>query len=78
MTGWGTIDADRFIELLRHLVDMDADPFLMTTVIHRVDPDGFAARSRVTGVFPAGGPFEMMFETVGVVRDGRVQRLELQ
>jgi ketosteroid isomerase-like protein len=77
VTDWGTLDRETFIEHLGELVGMATDAFLACVTVYELTATGSAGRFRVTGTVPDGGDFEIPFECVSTVRDGRLTRLEL-
>jgi ketosteroid isomerase-like protein len=77
LTGWGTLAPDAFAENLQQLIAMAPDATLSCVEIHRIETTGSVARFRVGGTVPGGGTFEMQFETVSLVRDGKLVRLDL-
>jgi hypothetical protein len=71
------LDRAAFVEHLQELVGMAPDAFLACVEVYEVSSHGSAGRLRVTGTGPGGGEFEIPFECVSTVRDGRLVRLEL-
>ena len=77
LTSWGTLDRDAFIGHFDDLLVMAPDTVLMPVVVHTIGSAGSVARMRTSGTVPDGGDFEMLFECMSCVRDGKVVRLEL-
>jgi ketosteroid isomerase-like protein len=77
VTGWGELDRESFVDHLGELVGMSPDAFLACVDVYEVTAHGSAGRFGVTGTGPGGGEFELPFECVSTVRDGRLVRLEL-
>jgi hypothetical protein len=77
VTGWGTLDRDAFLDNLQLLVGMAPDASLTCVDVHAITPHGSVGRFRVSGTVPGGGEFEILFEITGVVRNGKLTRLEL-
>jgi ketosteroid isomerase-like protein len=74
--GWGTLGADDWIRLRHELLDLAPDAHAIIAAVHRVESHGVASRVHITGTDAHGGRFEMALESVVVVRDGRIARLE--
>jgi ketosteroid isomerase-like protein len=77
VTGWGTVDREQFVRLYQQLQEMAPDAFMLSVVVHRVAVYGSAQRIRITGTVPEGGPFELLFEAVTILRGGRLARFDL-
>jgi class 3 adenylate cyclase/ketosteroid isomerase-like protein len=77
VTGWGTQAPDEFAGHLEQLIAMAPDVTLACVAVQAIEAHGMVARFRVTGTVPGGGLFENQFEITGVVRDGKLARLDL-
>jgi ketosteroid isomerase-like protein len=76
VAGWGTVDRETYVGILRETSALAPDRFTITRVVHRLTAHGCVGSMWSFGTGPHGERFEFVWEMVELIRDGKVVRQE--
>jgi class 3 adenylate cyclase/tetratricopeptide (TPR) repeat protein len=74
--GWGTIDADQFVELYRSPVELAPDVRAALVAVHAISSGGACVRAELRGTTSDGGPFRTSATIVTAAADKKLTRCD--